>query len=476
MSKKQRQHYHGCTLARDHGLIRLRFRVEIGERRVRVSRATGLAWTAANRRKLARIVEMVGGLVRAGRSLEEIDAALGRETVTAPPADLVTVERYYHQWLRERAATTPRKSGRRKYVQHFKLILPTLGPIELGNLIPADIRGLQSELLAANRSPKYVRNVMGSLRVMLGTAEQDGLVSAKRLYGGLSWPEHEPPEPSPLTADERERVLAWFASALYGFHAGKKSVGPRFDPHPPFYAYVFTLFWTGLRPSEASGLLVRDLDLERGLLFVRRSRSEYQDARPKTRQARRTVELFPAVVTVLRSIIPTDASPDRRVFTNTLGRPIEPTKFNRDHWTRALADDAVKVSHRGLYSTKDTFVTMAMMLACPPAWIEEQTGVAWATLKRHYAKWLHGEGVSPLRRFEAAQPSLFSSENPVVLARQIGPEPQNTKPSQVEAGGIERPSHQRNPGSETPPERHRLGPIAAIWTGGPIARRGRHVA
>jgi len=49
----------------------------------------------------------------------------------------------------------------------------------------------------------------------------------------------------------------------------------------------------------------------------------------------------------------------------------------------------VRIRVRGLYSLKDSFVSGALS-ADPPApvtWIEEQTGVAYATLRRHYARW-----------------------------------------------------------------------------------------
>lgn len=56
-------------------------------------------------------------------------------------------------------------------------------------------------------------------------------------------------------------------------------------PHAPFYAYVHTLFWTGMRPSEASGLQWRDVDLDAGRLYVRRSYHLGSYSTPKTKQA-----------------------------------------------------------------------------------------------------------------------------------------------------------------------------------------------
>jgi hypothetical protein len=41
------------------------------------------------------------------------------------------------------------------------------------------------------------------------------------------------------------------------------------------------------------------------------------------------------------------------------------------------------------------------------AWLEARTGVACATLKRHYGKWITPEGTSELERFALLDPTLF---------------------------------------------------------------------
>ena len=42
------------------------------------------------------------------------------------------------------------------------------------------------------------------------------------------------------------------------------------------------------------------------------------------------------------------------------------------------------------------------------AWLEDQTGVTYATLRRHYGKWMPREGENELRKFEGLDPGLFS--------------------------------------------------------------------
>jgi len=51
-------------------------------------------------------------------------------------------------------------------------------------------------------------------------------------------------------------------------------------------------------------------------------------------------------------------------------------------------------------STKDTFVTTALYADVKKAWLENQTGVAYETLRRHYGEWMRSEMESELHRFE----------------------------------------------------------------------------
>ena len=84
---------------------------------------------------------------------------------------------------------------------------------------------------------------------------------------------------------------------------------------------------------------------------------------------------------------------------STVGGAIDPKRFGV-LWGNALR--ACGVRSRGLYTTKDTFVSLALRVR-GPLWVERQTGVAYATLRKHYAKWMPQEGDrSELERLSAA--------------------------------------------------------------------------
>src|SRR5438094_8982293 len=106
-------------------------------------------------------------------------------------------------------------------------------------------------------------------------------------------------------------------------------------------------------------------------------------------------------------IQPQRVTPKMPVLTNNLGQRIEPNSLLQ-HWYACQRALGIRV--RGLYCTKDTFVTTSLNAGVKIAWLEQQTGVAYATLRRHYGKWMPSEGESELLRFAAVDPGLFSGQ------------------------------------------------------------------
>ena len=231
----------------------------------------------------------------------------------------------------------------------------------------------------------------------------------------------------------------WFQAKRYGFNPGRGQTLNRWRLHPAYHAFVFTLFWTGLRPSEAAGLCWGDIDLAGQRLSVRRSWHMGQYGAPKTKQARRHVELFPQVACVLEAMQPLHVEPDQPVFINTRGAPIEPRAFSR-HWYDGLR--ALGIRQRGLYCTKDTFVTICLAVGTKIPWLETHTGVSYETLRRHYGRWVPLQHDSEMRRFEEFEPGLFSSELLPASSshgEQIQKKPRKHWRFEMRGGGLEPP-------------------------------------
>lgn len=105
-------------------------------------------------------------------------------------------------------------------------------------------------------------------------------------FTALEWPRAIVKGPQPFTSTERDRLLEHFRANAWkvgGFNDRRE--------HYPYYAFLFTLLFTGASPSELAALRVRCLNLATGTLRVGRSRHLGSEAAPKTQAARRTVRL-----------------------------------------------------------------------------------------------------------------------------------------------------------------------------------------
>jgi integrase len=186
----------------------------------------------------------------------------GRHRPPAAPskvsrADAWTVRRYYGDWIERRAAPVVRASAARDYRSHLRnYILDLLGDVELEDLSLAHLEDLRTTLRKRELSEKTIRNVIdGSFRAMVRDAEQDDLPSAFP-FPKMRWPENIVPGPSPFTESEREQILDYFKAKQW-----KVSGFSNTRPHYPYFALLHTLFFTGMRPSEAAAIRIGSVNL-----------------------------------------------------------------------------------------------------------------------------------------------------------------------------------------------------------------------
>jgi integrase len=395
---KRRRRRIGCAVEAHKGHLRLRFRWQ-GQR---YARATALEDTAENRAQLQKLANLIAATVAAGK---DPLALLAPKAAREAKPQALTLREYFALWIADKVPPMVRKAQARDYKRHVEgYVLERLGDVPMTELSARDILGLRAELLKRGLSLKYVKNILaGSFKAMIRDAREIDQVLTHDPFVGVRWGRVAVPGPEPFTAEERSRILAWFERKRFGFHCGMATDGPRMRVHPPHHALVHLLFWTGMRPSEAAGLRWSDVDLDARVVRIVRSRHLYEESAPKTAQAMRTVELFPETVRLLRVIEPLRVTPDMYVFTTTGGRPIEPKAFSA-HWYRCLRALGIRV--RGMYATKDTYISTALTAGVNPAWLEAQTGVRYETLRRHYGQFVRTEGADQLEKMARLAPRL----------------------------------------------------------------------
>jgi len=202
-------------------------------------------------------------------------------------ADGLKVADYLRRWLEDSVRGTVRGTTFERYEQNCrKHIVPTLGRVKVKDLTPAHLRGLYKEKLRT-LSPRSVRYVHVTLHKALKQAVQDGLLP-RNVTEAVKPPQSNKEEMNPLTPDQAKTLLE-------AAHAES-------DRLEALYVLAVT---TGLRQGELLGLKWDDVDLEGGMLQVRRTLTTAKGgpvlSAPKTRGSRRSVKLPPTASEAPRS-------------------------------------------------------------------------------------------------------------------------------------------------------------------------------
>lgn len=324
-------------------------------RRVRSSRfGTGKRWQARYRdlagesrnRSFERKVD-------AERFLVEISQQLLRGTYVDPRSGRMRFSDYAKDWQsRQVLAPTSRESVALRLRVH---VLPVWGGVPLASIKPAAVqqwvKGLQERL-----APGYVRQVVGTLSAVLGSAVDQGLLGsnpcASRLVRLPTMPARRV-EPWPM-----DRVLEVM------------------DAVPERYqALVGVAAGCGLRQGECFGLRVQDVDFLRGQLHVRQQirivGGRPSAALPKYGRTR-TVPLPEAVATLLAAHLQAvEPLAGERVQGPGLGgllfysrerKPLNRNYFNGAVWAPALLAAGVpRGRENGMH---------ALRHACASVWLE----------------------------------------------------------------------------------------------------------
>ncbi len=160
-----------------------------------------------------------------------------------------------------------------------KHLVPFFGKYAMKDLTPELVQSFAS---GAKGSPKTVRNICATLQSMWRSARAWGYVTHDIMDGVV------------LAPPKRVQRFFFSAQEVTTIIAAAK------EPHRTFYGLAAE---TGLRAGELCGLTVDDLDLERGLLFVRQSAWRGKLGDPKTDNSIRAVELSPQAVERLTAFI-----------------------------------------------------------------------------------------------------------------------------------------------------------------------------
>lgn len=270
---------------------------------------------------------------------------------------------FLDQWLEEVARPKVRHWTYVGYEVHIRVhIKPTLGRFKLDELRPIDVQRWMNAKQADGLSAKSVRYMRGTLRTALNQAVRWGLIS-RNAAALVDPPQGERREINPLTPDEARAFLG----AIRG------------DRLEALYSVALSL---GLRQGEALGLRWEDVDLDRGILSIRkqlqRINGAFQLVDLKTTRSRRSLALPATVVVSMRQHQARQAREGsggaanmNLVFTSVAGTPLEGTTVSRQ-FHRHL--DRAGLPQRRFHDLRHSCATLLLAQGVSPRVVMEVLG------------------------------------------------------------------------------------------------------
>lgn len=257
-----------------------------------------------------------------GKTRREVDEKLtkakaDRERGLVFEAGNLKLGEYLERWLVDSVRGSVRVKTYKGYETAVRVhVVPSLGEIKLKNVTPTHLRVLYREKLHAGLSTRTVQYLHVTLRRALGQAVKDGLIP-RNVAEVVNAPRVVNKQMQPLTSEQARA----FVEAAKG------------DRYEVLYVLAVT---TGLRRGELLGLKWEDLDLDAGVLRVKRALAP--DARtfaqPKTAKARRSVRLTSGAVRALERHRERQSQARQRlgalwqehglVFPSMVGTPLNP--------------------------------------------------------------------------------------------------------------------------------------------------------
>jgi integrase len=193
----------------------------------------------------------------------------------------LTVAEYLDRWLKDSVRGSVRESTYESYRRQARRYLtPAVGRVGLKALTPAHVQGLYREMQERGLSPRTVEYTHAVLHRALKQAVRWSMVP-RNVCDAVDVPQVRREEMHPLTPEQARRFL-------------DAARGDRLEA-----LYIIAVH-AGLRPGELLALGWEDVNLNRGVLHVRRALYDGEFTTPKTKRSRRRIDLSAGSVAALR--------------------------------------------------------------------------------------------------------------------------------------------------------------------------------
>jgi integrase len=277
-----------------------------------------------------------------------------------------TVEEFFERWIESKVEPLYRRSTIRNYRIHFKgYILPAFKHVRLAAITTKDLNDFRVSLLKRGLAVKTARNIIdASFRALYRDARIDiEALQGRDPWVDIQWPRLPKKRPDPFTSDERDRILAWWLKNDFFF-----------------YPWVYTQFYTAMRPSEAAALTWADVDLLAGTISITQSRDMGTEAATKTANSERIIPIDERLLDILK-LLPSRELGLKHVFVGKRGDPMS-KKWAEHSWKEPLKKLGIR--HRKFYATRHTWITEAVKAGENLKVIADYAGTSVAMIEASY--------------------------------------------------------------------------------------------
>lgn len=313
----------------------------------------------------------------------KVEAVRRARPLEGPRAADITLSDYLDAWLENHTATL-RESTRSTYLAKVRKIQETeAAGRRLRSLTETDYRRLVAELRGQAPSHTTLKAKVTILAVALNAAVRAGLIDGHPLDRINVSRDHEKFTPGHWSVDTVRTFLEHRRLAK--------------DP----LAHVWHLaVVTGLRRGELHGLRWADVDLDAGVLYVRRQRTEVRgtviETAPKNEASEAPVHLDEETVAMLRSIPRTS---EYIVNDPRTGQPYKYIRlFTRD-WVRA--QEAAMVPPIRFHDLRHTSASLLADAGVPLVLAQQRLRHWSPSMTERYTHALEGSGQEVARRIGA---------------------------------------------------------------------------
>lgn len=261
--------------------------------------------------------EMFAGIMGRGET-DRIAEALAWLAAKDSDREAETFAQWFDAYVDQLTGVTPRtredyRSLRRRY-------LSDLDSVPLPLLTRAHVTAIVNDMDRAGRAPKTIKQAIHLLSTCLQMAVDQRHLSANPCKGIRL--------PSQQLGGAEARFLTY------------EQAGALIEAMPAHYRPLVTfLFGTGMRWSEATAIMGKHVNLDKGTVRVEQAWKRvpgqgFEIGPPKTRKARRTVN---AAVPALLAIEPLIRKPNDLLFLTASGGPVRHANFLTNVWPKACA-------------------------------------------------------------------------------------------------------------------------------------------